>query len=398
MTKQSISHALIAGGGIGGLAAAVALRRVGISSTVFERADHIRDGGAGLHIWSNGMLALAHLGLADAVREIAPAQSVAQFLTWRGGVLGRWPIGSFEQKYGQPTVAISRAALHGVLAGALPDVEIRTAARVTGYRDEGNCVAVEFADGTQARGDILIGADGVGSAVRAALLNDGPPRYNGYIAWRGHSLMHHNLIPTGTFAALFGPGTRFTYYDIAPGVVHWMSVANGPAGGRDNGSARDVAAMLADRHRGWVDPVPDILAASEPDSIVRGDVVDRPPSKKWGDGRVTLLGDAAHAITFNVGQGACQAIEDAAVLAQQLARTDDPVVALRAYEAERYPRTASMQRMAYWIGRLGAVRGAPAVAAREVLMKATWTRLGFRGTENDHVAYGTRWTDLVPVK
>lgn len=395
MSAPRIRRVLIAGGGIGGIATALALQRQGIESVVFESAPRLRDGGAGLHIWTNGMLALEYLGLADEVRETAPAQDICSFADWRGNSIGDWPVGEFPARYGQPTVAIGRSALHGIMQGALT-VPVRTGAKVTGYAQDREGVTVRFADGTEERGDVLIGADGIHSAVRAQLLGAEPPHYTGYIAWRGHAKMGPEEIPPGSFLGLFGRGTRFTYYDIAPGVVHWMSVANGPAGGRDQGTGEDTLRMLRSRHRGWVDPVARILDATDPDSVIRNDVVERKPDPVWGSGRVTLLGDAAHAVSFNIGQGACLAIEDALVLAEHLTRPGDVTTALRAYEAERRTRTAPMQVLAARIGRAGALENPMAVWVRDRLMRAAWTRVAFAAAEKEHVAYGTRWRERSP--
>ncbi|MEY9939104.1 FAD-dependent oxidoreductase [Streptacidiphilus sp. MAP5-3] len=381
---------LIAGGGLGGIATALALQQQGIDSVVFERAPQLRDGGAGLHIFTNGMLALAHLGVADQVAKIAPAQDVCHFATSTGRVIGEYPVGQFVERYGQPTVAISRSDLHGILREAVT-ARIVTGAEVSGYTEHADGVTVRFADGTSEDGDLLIGADGVRSAVRSQLLGPQPPDYTGYIAWRGHAKMSAEEFQPGSFRALFGPGVRFTYYDIAPGVVHWMSVANGPAGGRDEGTPEQTLDMLRARHAGWTAPVERILDATVPESIIRGDVVDRKPDAVWGRGRVTLLGDAAHAMSFNIGQGACLAIEDALELADQLAAPGATVTqALRAYEAERQQRTAPMQELAHRIGVVGSLQNPAAIWLRDRVMKLGWKKT-FQQAENEHVAYATRW-------
>ncbi|WP_024805008.1 FAD-dependent monooxygenase [Nocardia sp. BMG51109] len=394
MPTRPVRRVLIAGGGIGGLAAALALQRKGFGVTVFECADALRDGGAGLHIWTNGTIVLDRLGVAGPVLEVAPAQQICHFGTWRGEMFGAWPVGDFVTEYGRPTLAVERSVLHSILHDALHGDPVRTGARVVGFDQDSEGVTVRLADGRHERGDILIGADGIHSVVRAGLFGDTPARFNGYIAWRGKGRLEHELIPPGSFYALFGRGTRFTYYDVAPGVVHWMSVANGPAGGHDE---RGVAAMLAERHRGWMPPVQDILAASPEEDIIRSDVFDRKPDRRWGIGRVTLLGDAVHPITFNIGQGACQALEDALVLAERLdACRDDPGRALRRYERERRGRTASMQRVAWLIGRMGAVEHPLLIAAREVFMRLVWPALAFRIAEHNQIAYARRWSPPPP--
>jgi 2-polyprenyl-6-methoxyphenol hydroxylase-like FAD-dependent oxidoreductase len=400
---------LICGGGIGGLTAAVALRQHGFEPVVFERADALRASGSGIHVWTNAMFALDSLGLADRVLEIATPQQEMFFRTWRGDVLARWPVGAFAERYGQPTVAIQRNALLGILQGGLDGVEVHTGKELVGFTQDAAEVTAAFADGSQFRGDLLIGADGVGSAVRAQLLGDGLPRYAGYIAWRG--IAELDMKP-GSFSSLYGQrGNRFVFYDVRPGRVHWMSVANGPAFGTDGPG---VKGMLLARHRGWMDPVKALIEATPEDAIHRTDVVDRKPNPKWGEGRVTMLGDAAHAMTFNVGQGACMAMEDGVVLAEKLAAGTRPPGAggshlpgaggshlpgaggsnvpaiLRDYETERYPRVASMQKAAWILGRLGAWHSPFAVRLRELIVRAGWERGAFKAIEKE-AAYGVRW-------
>ncbi|MEV8319109.1 FAD-dependent monooxygenase [Streptomyces sp. NPDC059900] len=380
-------HAIIAGGGIGGLAAAVALNQAGIKATVYERAEELRVGGAGLHLWTNAMLALESLGLTEGVRETAPVQQFCEFRTWRGGLLASWPVGEFADRFGQPTVAIARSALHEVLRTGLTDTTIHTGVALDGFDQDARGVTARFSDGSTDRADLLVGADGVGSAVRAQLLGNSPPRYAGCVAWRGIAELGPDTIPAGSFRSIFGRGTRFVYYDIAPGRVHWMSVENGPAGGADDPG---VLETIARRHLGWADPVQRIIAATDESTVIRSDIVDRAPDASWGQGRVTLLGDAAHPMSFNVGQGACQAIEDAVILAERLRADETVPAALMAYEKERKPRTASMQKAAHLLGKLGSWSNPVAVGARQVLMRAGWERGAFKAIEAD-ARYGTRW-------
>jgi 2-polyprenyl-6-methoxyphenol hydroxylase-like FAD-dependent oxidoreductase len=387
MMSTPVSRVIVAGGGLGGLSAALALRKAGIDVVVLERAARLRAAGCGVHLWTNAVLALADLGLADALRAVAPAQTRCEFRTWRGRGLATWPVHEFAERYGQPVVAIGRDDLIDILAGALGDEHVRGAAEVVGYQQDAGGVTVRLADGTEERGDVLVGADGINSAVRRQLLGDSPPEYTGYVAWRAAAELAHPLIEPDFFRCMFGRGTRFVFYAIAPGRVHWMSVANGPPGGRDGA---DVRATLLDRHRGWLAPVADIIEATPPGSIIRTDVVDRRPDPRWGDGRVTLLGDAAHPMNFNVGQGACQAIEDALALTTGLAAAADPAAGLRAYETARQPRTAAMQRTARVIGRMGAWHNPVAVGLRSAIFRAAWEGPVFKRLHQE-IASGARW-------
>jgi 2-polyprenyl-6-methoxyphenol hydroxylase-like FAD-dependent oxidoreductase len=391
MSTSPIGRALVAGGGVGGLAAALALRRAGLDVVVLERAARLRAAGCGVHLWTNALLALADLGLADALHAIAPSQTRCEFRTWNGRELATWPVHEFAERYGQPVVAVGRDDLVDLLAGALGDGCVRTGAHVVRFDQDRDGVTAVLADGSEERGDVLVGADGINSAVRGQLLGGRPPDYTGYVAWRAAVDLDHPLIAPDFFRCMFGRGTRFVFYAIAPGRVHWMSVANGPAGGSDG----DVLATLLDRHRGWTAPVTDILEATPPESIIRTDVVDRRPDSRWGLGRVTLLGDAAHPMNFNVGQGACQAIEDALCLAKNLAACEDPAAGLRAYEAARRPRTAAMQRTARVIGRMGAWQNPAAVALRSAVFRAAWAGPVFRKLHQE-VSSGERWPDASP--
>jgi 2-polyprenyl-6-methoxyphenol hydroxylase-like FAD-dependent oxidoreductase len=141
-----------------------------------------------------------------------------------------------------------------------------------------------------------------------------------------------------------------------------------------------------------VAPVGEILRATTESEIIRSDVFDRRPSRqRWGKGRVSLLGDAAHPITFNIGQGACQALEDASILADELANTTDIPRALRDYEQQRIPRTAAMQRTAWLIGRMGAVENPALIRLRELVMRVVWPSIAFKAAERDQISYAARW-------
>ncbi|MEJ3743473.1 FAD-dependent monooxygenase [Actinomycetes bacterium KLBMP 9797] len=390
MTTSAVRRVLIAGGGIGGLTTAVALRKAGIKATIFERAPALRASGSGLHLWTNAMLALADLGLADAVCEVGPVHEHCDFRSWRGDVLATWPIGQFIERHGQATVAIGRRELMAILADALGDQELHLGAEVVGYEQDAHGVTALFADGRRERGSVLVAADGIHSVLRRQMLGDDPPRFNGYVAWRAAIDFEHDLVPYGSFCSMYGHGKRFVYYDIARGRLHWMSVTNAPPGGVDAGGVRD---MLLERHKGWMEPIAEILRATDESKIIRSDILDRKPDKQWIDGRVVLLGDSAHPMSFNTGQGACQAIEDALVLAQSLAARSDTPAALREYQTQRQPRTAASQRASWFLGRLGALSNPVAVAMRHRLIKAYWERGVFKRLDKD-MATGARWRPL----
>ena len=274
---------LVAGAGIGGLTLALALRRRGIGVDVFERApdaERVAVGG-GLHLWPNGMRGLREAGVDDRVPGRDDAAAVlrrAEFWNARSRVLGSFDVAELERRLGQPTVGVVRAELQAMLA-----------------------------DGDSARGDVLVGADGVHSTVRRHLHGDGPPRDAGYAAWQALAEPLGDDTPPGSLRVTFGPGLRVLWYHVGDGRLHWEAIVAG------EGRSADFAA-LQERVSDWPSPTAAVLRATtgSPSSM---DSYCRPPLRRWGRGRVTLLGDAAHAMTNAVAQGANMAIEDAAVLA-----------------------------------------------------------------------------------
>ena len=362
------SKVIVAGGGIGGLTAAIALRSAGCEVEVFERADALKPVGAGLHLWTNAMRVLDDLGLAADLEARASVMERAEFRRWRGDLLASWPIAEIGRELGAPSIQVSRADLHAVLLAALPPDAVHLGARITGYEEHPGGVAARLADGTEVHGDVLVGADGIRSAVRSQLLGDGEPREAGYAVWRGILEGAGELVPPGSFCSLWGRGERFVFYDLGADRLYWMSVANGGHAKQPD----DVKELLLQRHRGWMEPIEAMIERTPAEAIHGSAIIDRPPVERWGEGRVTLLGDAAHPMTFNIGQGACQAIEDAVVLARELSATADVPAALRAYETARRDRTAKFQTLAWRLGRMGRWESRAACGLRDRLMRVTY--------------------------
>lgn len=369
---------------MGGLGMALALSRVGHRVIVIERRESPEDGGAGLHIWGNGTLALDRLGVLDAVLDVAPRQRVCAFRDSSGLSLGAWPVAKIEADFGYPTIAVERAELVSVLRRALPEGVLRVGLAVTRAVDLGDQVRVFLEDGSSMDGVALVAADGIHSKVRAGLPGARKVQRHGYVAWRGTSC--DNLVAPGTFEAYFGAALRFTYYDIAPGVVHWMAVLEGDD---DIDATKPPRLQLGARYAEWPAVVRRLVEGADEERIIRHDIIDRSPERSWGRGRITLAGDAAHPITFNLGQGAGQALEDALELQQQLdhcdAQTGIPT-AFRRYEDVRRRRTAPLQRLARQIGRLGRLSSRLGMRTRGVLMRLVWDRNAYQSTRRD-IAY-----------
>jgi len=350
MEKYSL-HVSIIGGGIGGLATASALQRQGIQVTLFERNPELREIGAGLTLWANGVQMLRHLGLADALAVVSAPLTHFECWSWQGKRLGSMRLDTIERRVGAPSIGIHRADLLRLLAGEVSQGSVHVNADCVGFKPEQGNVISHFADGQQHQTDLLIGADGLHSVIREQLLGQQPPRYSGYTCWRGVAVFEERHVSPGISSETWGRGLRFGMLPIGNGRVFWYATYNCPAGGQDRAGERK--SRLSRLFQDWREPIEQLIEATDEGAILRNDILDRRPVRHWGSGRVTLLGDAAHPPTPNLGQGACQALEDALVLAGCLADQREPVAALRAYEARRMKRSAAIIEQSSLFGKIG---------------------------------------------
>ncbi len=331
---------LIAGAGIAGLAAGIALRRAGLEVEVFERTSELREVGAALGIWPNGTAALHALSV-----EIRALPVVALAVrTWRGEPVTAVPVGALNERYGSPMLIAHRADLQAGLSAAFGTAGIRFNSEVASFADEVDKVHLTLRSGDNAEGDLIVGADGLRSAVRRQLLDDGPPVYQGSTIWRG--LVHSggmNLAP-GQGLSWVGRGAEFLAFHLAGNRIYWSGVGKASEGEhiRPEGHKGD----LLDRFGDWEKLVPDLITATEERDILRNDMYDRPPARRWTGGKVALIGDAAHPMTPNAGQGACQALEDAVGLGECLAMQSGVAHALHEFEHRRLPRANRVVKMA----------------------------------------------------
>lgn len=362
---------LIAGGGIGGLTAGIALRRAGFEVRVFERAPEIGAVGAGLTIQSNAILALRRIGLDQDVIGSGRNLEIASIRTPDGRALSRGDLAEAGRAVGAPAVAIHRATLQQLLLDALGADAVETGREVHRYEAGPDGVAVIFDEGGRAEGSLLIGADGIRSAVRAQMLGDGEPLYAGYTCWRGVTREGGSTPPEiRETSETWGRGRRFGIVPIEHGRIYWFATLNSPPGGRDEPGR--VQSSLEQLFAGWHPPVAQVLASTPEEAILRHDILHRLPTPRWVEGRVALLGDAAHPMTPNLGQGACQAIEDAVILADCLTwNAADPIEALRAYETRRKARVDAVVLTALRLGRLGQIENAAGRWMRDRLVALT---------------------------
>lgn len=373
--------AVVVGAGIGGLAAALGLRRVGWEVRVVERAPVLDDAGAGISLAANGVRALDELGIGASVRAAARGQYTGGTRTPDGSWLARMDGAALERALGTPIVGIPRATLHRLLRDALPPGSLDIGAEVTGVdlSTAGRVHVRTRTSGSSASrdaaldADLVVAADGVNSRIRAALFPGHPgPAYSGSTVLRA---LTEPLDLDTDFGITWGHGAEFGHIALRDGRAEWHAVLNAPVGVRHTDPLGEVRRRFA----GWHQPIGRLLDATRPEAVLHHDIHElATPLPSFVSGRVALLGDAAHAMTPNLGQGACQALEDAVVLAAALAHESDTDTALASYDAERRPRAQSVTVAARKAGRMGQQLSGPAVTLRNAALRLAPSGMALR--------------------
>jgi len=336
-----VPRVAIVGGGIGGLAAALALERRGFETIVCEQSPALSEIGAGVNLTPNALMALRALGVEDAVVAAGCESDFLVIRSWkRGRVISRMRRGSFRQQFGAPNLTVHRADLLGVLHGALRTTELRLASRCTGVEQSPRGAVAHLADGSDIEADVIIGADGIHSVVRKSLFGADTPRFTGCICWRG--MARRDAVPQDTNVAegtmWMGPHGHVVHYPVRRGeLINIVAHVDSDAWTEESWTRECDASEVMTAYTGWHRDLLRLYPSSE--RWYKWALYDRDPPTRWSQGRVTLLGDSAHAMLPYLGQGAAMAIEDACVLAAAIARhADDPETALLAYEQLRMPR------------------------------------------------------------
>lgn len=368
----------VIGAGIGGLCTAVGLARVGVDVTVFERAHDLRPGGSGLSVFGNGIAALDALGLGDAFRAATSAEAV-RFRAGQRTPDGAWLTTVPSDVAGELRI-IHRRDLHEMLVAALPAGVLQPGSAVTHVADDGRTLRADRGGAQRAeRFDVVVAADGIRSTVRAAWPGDGGLRYSGYSAWRGVTAVPVDL--AGEAGETWGRGIRFGVAPLSDGRVYWFGVANMAP----DAVVGDEHARVCELFGHWHEPIPRVLSATDPAEVLRLPVHDLSRAlPTFRRGRCVLLGDAAHAMTPDLGQGGGQAMEDAATLVTLLGavaarlRTGEAAdidQALAEYDRIRRARTQPIARRARALGAVAQWEGRTAVGVRNALLRLAPTRL-----------------------
>jgi salicylate hydroxylase len=332
---------LVGGGGIGGLAAALAFERQRAEVIVCEQSPKLSEIGAGIGLAPNAIKALRALGLEEKINAIAWASEFAVIRSWQDGrPISRAYQGDYRDKFGAPSLTAHRADLLGILAGALTTTDIRPGMRCVAVETRARGAVARFADGSEIEADIVVGADGIHSMVRESLFGADAPLFTGCICWRGMAPIEAvpRDINTNDVTLWMGPRGHVVHYRVRRGeLLNIVAHIDSDAWTEESWTQECSVDEVMTAYARWNPALTRVFPASE--RWYKWALYDRDPPARWSKGRATLLGDSAHAMLPYLGQGAAMAIEDGCVLAGMVARAgDDLDGALAAYERLRKPR------------------------------------------------------------
>lgn len=333
---------VIIGAGIGGLTAGIAMRQIGYEVEIYDRVKELRPVGAGISLWSNGVKVVNRLGLGDRIAKIGGVMNRMEYRSQQGEILNDISLRSLIDAVGQRPYPVARRDLQQMLLDAFPG-QVKLNCKCIGIEENGQSVTALFEDGYRASGDLLIAADGIRSVLRQHVLQaEVEPRYGGYVNWNGLVPINSDLAADDTWAIYVGDHKRVSLMPVGEGRFYFFFDVPLPAESAATATG-DIRAELAGYFTGWAQPVQTLIQRLDPATTNRLLIHDLGPIERMVRGRVALLGDSAHATCPDLGQGGCQAMEDALVLTNYLMTTNLGVEdALRRYEAERLERVSGI--------------------------------------------------------
>jgi 2-polyprenyl-6-methoxyphenol hydroxylase-like FAD-dependent oxidoreductase len=359
----------ISGGGIAGLTLAIALQRKGFNVTVYEQAPEIKPLGAGLALASNAVKAFEEIGISEEILRAGKVIGKVSIKNQDGEVLTQTDAEYLSRKHNVVNnFTIHRGDLHKILQSHLQSETIKTGKQCIDFIENLDDVTIIFSDGTSAVHDYLIACDGIHSPIRKKLLPESSPRYSGYTCWRAVIHMPEGVNEFET-SETWGRGKRFGVVPLANNELYWFACINAPRDSYQMTTAKvpDVLSFFSNFH----EPIKTMIKATKNDELIWADIIDLKPLKHFAFGKIVLLGDAAHATTPNMGQGACMAIEDTVVLRNCLLTHEDPMEAFVAFEKKRISRTTKIVKTSWQIGKVAQLENPALTTVRNMLVKAT---------------------------
>ncbi|SES36831.1 FAD-dependent monooxygenase [Psychrobacillus sp. OK032] len=355
---------VIIGGGIGGLCAAITLQKQGFSVNVYETSPTFQPVGAGIGIGSNAMQALMNIGVGEKVFANGNVLHTQIFLNAKGRTLNSIDFSVLKERFGQENITIHRADLHQTFLEALKPTTVHYNKKCVNVEQNGDKVTAYFEDETEVTADLLIAADGIHSPIRKKLVPNSAPRYSGYTCWRGIT-ENKGKVDEFTSTEIWSSTGRFGMAPMRNGQIYWFACIN--AREKDPFYQHLERKEIANLYKHFPDIVPATIRDTPTEFILHHDIMDIKPLHNFTFGRIVLLGDAAHATTPNMGQGAGQAIEDAIVLGNAFQQFDEVEKVLTYYEEKRIARTTKVINLSRQIGAAAQLCSRSLASARDFL-------------------------------
>lgn len=356
---------LIIGGGVAGLTAAISLHKIGIDATVYEQASKLTGIGAGFGFAANAMKAFDILGMKEGIVQLGHYLDSYEILDDHGNVLASPNTQAISSKYNEDNFAIHRGELHQHLLAQISPSKIYLGKSAVRLEQENSIIRVYFSDETVVECAALLIADGVKSTLRQQLVPSSKPRYSGYTCWRG--VIDNSSINLKTGSETWGKGGRFGMTPLVGNKIYWYACINSLP--NNSTYANFTEADLSKHFASYHFPIPQIISETKDEELIWNDIIDIKPLKHLAYGRILLIGDAGHATTPNLGQGACQAIEDVAVLIDELKKKQSVEKAFGAFENRRLERTAYITKTSWQIGKISQWENSFFVYARNTFMR-----------------------------
>lgn len=334
--------AIVIGAGMAGLAAGIAMRQAGYEVEIYEKTSKLRPAGAGISLWSNGIKILNKLGLGKEIAAIGGEMNRMEYLTHKGESLNDINLLPLMEQVGQRPYPVSRTDLQQMMLTAFGEADVKMGMRCVEVKQDADSATAIFEDGTTATGDVVIGADGIHSVVRSYLAGGKiESRYAGYVNWNGLVDASPDLAEKDVWVIYVGEGKRASMMPVGGDRFYYFMGCPKPQGTKV--SPEEIRAELKETFAGWAQPVQNLIDKLDPQQTNRLEISDIDPLPHLVQGRIALVGDSAHATTPTLGQGGCQAMEDAEVLCRYLITTNISIEdALKRYEKERKERVAKL--------------------------------------------------------
>ena len=358
---------IISGGGIAGLTTAIALQKEGYRVKVFERFKELKEIGAGLGLGANAWKGLAYLGITEDLEMKCNIIENTKFLDQKGHVISKMGMEGLNKKYGVASFTVHRADLLNILFSKLQLDTVEFGKRVVDYEQHENKVTVYLDDGNVITGNALIAADGIHSSVRKKCLPGIQPRYSGYTCWRAAVNVHNETSVPKYFSETWGAKGRFGIVPLKDHQIYWFACVNAPYQSKTMSgfTIKDLYRLFQDYHS----PIPELIQKTQDEELIWNDIIDLNPIDRYAFGKVLLIGDAAHATTPNMGQGAGQAIEDAIILSKVLKNQANHAEAFVDFEKLRMPKTKKIINMSWRLGKIAQLDHPFQIGIRNSLMR-----------------------------